>query len=64
MSEAETMWSETRDLDSIGGRIRLEEQSSVSSYDEDGIPHIDMRRPAGIEPAAARHDIASETARP
>jgi transcriptional regulator with XRE-family HTH domain len=22
MSEAETMWSETRDLDSIGGRIR------------------------------------------
>jgi ElaA protein len=33
-------------------------------YDEDGIPHIDMRRPAGIEPAAARHDIASETARP
>lgn len=33
-------------------------------YDEDGIPHIDMRRPAGIEPAAARHDTPSETAHP
>jgi ElaA protein len=33
-------------------------------YDEDGIPHIDMRRPAGIAPAAARHDTVSETAHP
>jgi ElaA protein len=33
-------------------------------YDEDGIPHIDMRRPAGIDPAASLHEIASESAFP
>ncbi|WP_245566217.1 GNAT family N-acetyltransferase [Stappia stellulata] len=31
-------------------------------YDEDGIPHIDMRRPAEIGTARDRHPYASETA--